>query len=176
MPREPGRRPPWAAELAASVRSDLPLNAHVAERVTLFVWRLGQSVHGRAGAAPFLGRRVHSLVDALWVRGLMGAELPRNVRAGHALRLPHGGRGVIVHPSVDIGRDVTLYHRVTLGVRNGQQGPRIGDGVYIGAGATVIGPIVVGERARIGAGAVVLADVSAGALAVGVPARERRHG
>lgn len=106
---------------------------------------------------------------------LLGAEIPSGTRIGRNLVLPHGGRGVIIHPAVRVGDDVTLYHQVTLGVRGSRDdAPVIGDGVYIGAKASVLGPVRVGPGARIGAGAVVIDDVPAGATATGVPARIRR--
>jgi serine O-acetyltransferase len=65
-----------------------------------------------------------------------------------------------------------IYHDVTLGGRSLQKvkrHPTIGDGVVIGAGARVLGPVMVGDRAQIGANAVVVRDVPAGAVVVGVP-------
>ncbi|WP_369816338.1 DapH/DapD/GlmU-related protein [Cellulomonas sp. Leaf334] len=55
----------------------------------------------------------------------------------------------------------------------GDGSPRVGDDVHLGAGSRVLGPVVVGDRAVVGANAVVVADVPAGAVAVGVPARSR---
>lgn len=106
---------------------------------------------------------------------LIGAEIPSGTRIGRNLRLPHGGRGVIVHPASRIGDDVTIYHQVTIGVRGSENdAPVIEDGVYIGAKASILGPVRVGTGARIGAGAVVLEDVPDGATAAGVPARIKR--
>ena len=59
---------------------------------------------------------------------------------------------------------------MTIGAER-RQAPTIGSGVFIGAGAKIIGPVVIGDRAKIGANAVVLADVPPGHTAVGVPAR-----
>ncbi|HEX2737978.1 MAG TPA: serine acetyltransferase, partial [Acidimicrobiia bacterium] len=98
--------------------------------------------------------------------------------------LPHGGRGVVLHPTVRLGRDVTLFHRTTLGIREALDdgnitlagdacGPVLGDGVYVGTGAAILGPIEIGERSKIGAGAVVLENVKPGTTVVGIPARGR---
>ena len=82
--------------------------------------------------------------------------------------------GVVIGETSVIGDDVTLYHQVTLGGVTwspGKRHPTLGDGVVIGAGAQVLGPITVGRDARIGANAVVLKDVPPGATMVGIPAR-----
>jgi serine O-acetyltransferase len=161
--------------LRATLRADYAVNdGTLTPKITLAVWRLGQAAHVTRSPLGFALRRVHSVLDALWVRGVIGAELPRSVPAGPGLRLPHGGRGVILHPRVTIGSGVTLYHQVTLGVRGGDTPPRLGDGVYVGAGAKVIGDLVVGAGSSLGANAVVLHDVPAGETWVGVPARSTR--
>jgi len=152
-------------------RGDLPLNPHWEPRTTLAIWRLGQTVHDQPGATAFLLRRVHGVLDGVWTRAVIGAELPRSASAGARLRLPHSGRGVILHPSCSLGDDVTLYHGVTLGVTGGSRPPVVGNGAYIGAGAKVIGQVSVGNQAKIGANAVVLRDVAAGTTVGGVPAR-----
>lgn len=70
-----------------------------------------------------------------------------------------------------IGRNVTIVAAVTIGTRNTARWPRIGDGVYIGTGARIIGDIDLGDGSKVGANAVVMQDVPAGATAVGIPAR-----
>jgi serine O-acetyltransferase len=115
---------------------------------------------------------LYRILDILVVRAIGSAEIPAMVRIGDGLGLVHGGNGVIIAPGVVIGNNCTIYHQVTLGVRNGYQGaPQIGDNVFIGAGAKILGPVKIGNNAKIGANAVVLNDVPDGATAVGVPAR-----
>jgi serine O-acetyltransferase len=88
-----------------------------------------------------------------------------------------GGGLYIAHPvgctlvAASIGENVTVISDVTFGVRD-RTWPRIGNGVYVGAGARVIGGITVGEGVRIGANAVVLRDVPPGVTVVGVPATQ----
>jgi len=77
----------------------------------------------------------------------------------------------VIHKEVVIGSNVTICQNVTVGGRGKAGAPVIEDNVFIGAGACVLGPVRIGNGARIGANAVVLADIPAGAVAVGIPAR-----
>lgn len=70
-----------------------------------------------------------------------------------------------------IGRNCSIISAVTIGMRNEHKFPTIGDGVFMGSGARILGDVVVGDGARIGANAVVIDDVPPGATAVGIPAR-----
>jgi serine O-acetyltransferase len=98
-----------------------------------------------------------------------GAVIGRNFFIDHGF--------VVIGETAVIGDEVTIYQHVTLGGTNptsgepGKRHPTIGDGVIIGSGAQVLGPILVGDRARIGANAVVTKDVPEGATMVGIPAR-----
>src|SRR5262249_17380015 len=82
--------------------------------------------------------------------------------------------GVVINGTVRGGKAVYLEHRVTIGAEN-RQCPVLGDNVFVGAGARIIGPVAIGDRARIGANAVVVHDVPAYATVVGVPARVVRQ-
>jgi serine O-acetyltransferase len=85
----------------------------------------------------------------------------------------------VIGETAQIGNDVTIYQNVTLGGTNpahgiaGKRHPTIQDGVIIGSGAQVLGPITVCPRARIGANSVVTKDVAEGATMVGIPARSQ---
>lgn len=158
-------------EARALLAADWAKNPFPMQRVTLLIWRTGQALCGRRGLGPFLARRVIQVLDALWIRGLLGSELPTQVICGPGVRLPHSARGVIIHPTCVIGANVVIYHRVTIGMLDTLPGPRIGDEVFIGAGAQVLGTITVGEGARIGAGAVLVRDADPHQTYVGVPAR-----
>lgn len=98
-----------------------------------------------------------------------GADIPINCEIGGGLLLPHPN-GVVIHPDVKIGPNCLIFQQVTLGMRDGGV-PSIGGHVDIGAGAKLLGPIIVGDHSKIGANAVVLTDVSAGATVIGIPAR-----
>ena len=78
--------------------------------------------------------------------------------------------GVVINGDVRGGEGVLIEHQVTIGAER-RQSPRIGDGVFIGAGAKVIGSVQVGAGARVGANAVVVHDVAPGTTVVGIPAR-----
>jgi len=89
---------------------------------------------------------------------------------GQSVYLDHA-TGIIIGASVEIGDDVTIMQNVTVGRRDAARAPRIGRGVLLASGATILGDISIGDFAKVGAGAVVTSDVPAGCTAVGVPAR-----
>src|SRR5439155_27201766 len=106
-------------------------------------------------------------------RFLTGIEIHPGARVGRRVFIDHG-MGVVIGETAEVGDDCTLYHRVTLGGTSwnkGKRHPTLGRGVVIGAGAKVLGPILVGDGAKIGSNAVVVRDVPPGATAVGIPAR-----
>lgn len=79
-------------------------------------------------------------------------------------------QGVVINSAVRGGANIKIEHQATIGAERGQS-PTLGADIFIGAGAKIIGAVIVGDGARIGANAVVLRDVPPGATAVGVPAR-----
>ncbi len=110
---------------------------------------------------------------AHWGRWLTGIEIQPGATIGRRVFIDHG-MGIVIGETAEIGDDSTLYHGVTLGGTSwnkGKRHPTLGRGVVIGAGAKVLGPILIGDGAKIGSNAVVVRDVPAGATAVGIPAR-----
>jgi serine O-acetyltransferase len=109
-------------------------------------------------------------------RFLTGIEIHPGARIGERLFIDHG-MAVVIGETVEIGNDVTMYQGVTLGGvdpasgQGGKRHPTIAPHVIIGANAQILGPILVGARARIGANAVVTKDVPEGATMVGNPAK-----
>lgn len=102
-----------------------------------------------------------------------GVEIHPAVQVGKRFFIDHG-TGVVIGETAVIGDDVTIYQGVTLGGTGkdtGKRHPTIGNNVMIGAGAKVLGPLVIGDNSRIAAGAVVLNDIPPNSTAVGVPAR-----
>lgn len=117
---------------------------------------------------PWLARIVSNV--ARWFTGI---EIHPGATIGRRFFIDHG-MGVVIGETAEIGDDCTLYHGVTLGGTSWQKGkrhPTLGNDVVIGAGAKVLGPILIGDDVRIGSNAVVLKDVPAGATVVGVPGR-----
>ena len=85
--------------------------------------------------------------------------------------------GVVIHSNACIGENCIIAQQVTIGGRSKQKNvPRIGNNVYIGAGAKVLGDISVGDDVVIGAGAVVIKSVEANCAVAGVPAKLIREG
>ena len=102
-----------------------------------------------------------------------GIELPKGTKVGEGFYIGHFG-GIIISGGAVIGRNCNISQGVTIGVagRGEKRGiPIIGDGVYIGPGAKVIGKIYVGNNVAIGANAVVTKDVPDNAVVVGIPAK-----
>jgi serine O-acetyltransferase len=100
---------------------------------------------------------------------LHGFDVPCIVKIGPGLYVPHPVGTVIM--ADEIGANVTLVSGITIGMRNEPDFPTIGDNVFIGAGARVLGDIKVGDNVNIGANAVVVKDVPANSTAIGVPAK-----
>jgi serine O-acetyltransferase len=123
----------------------------------------------------FIGRFISQIG-----RILTGIEIHPGATIGCCFVIDHG-TGVVVGETADIGDNVTLYHDVTLGgvapsVDSAAQigtkrHPTLGDGVIVGSGAQILGPITIGEHARVGANAVVTSDIPACVTAVGIPAK-----
>ena len=146
------------------------------------VFRLGQWVYEqpRRRLRWVPGRLAYWLASK-GVEATTGISLPASVRVGPGLYIGHFS-GIFIHSRVVLGRGCSVGQGVTIGTRgHGDQGvPVLGDGVYVGAGAKVLGGIRLGDGAAVGANAVVLRDVPPGHVAVGVPAhvqpRRRRQG
>jgi serine O-acetyltransferase len=107
---------------------------------------------------------------ARWITGI---EIHPGAVIGRRFFIDHG-MGVVIGETAEIGDGCTLYHGVTLGGTTWEKGkrhPTLADGVVVGAGAKILGPITIGAGAKIGSNAVVVKDVPPGATAIGIPAR-----
>ncbi len=106
-------------------------------------------------------------------RFLTGVEIHPGARLGRRFFIDHG-MGVVIGETASVGDDCTIYHQVTLGGttwNKGKRHPTLGNGVVVGAGAKILGPIDIGDGARVGSNAVVTRDVPANATVVGIPGR-----
>jgi serine O-acetyltransferase len=106
-------------------------------------------------------------------RWITGIEIHPGAKIGEGLFIDHGS-GVVIGETSVIGRNVTIYHGVTLGGTGkdkGKRHPTINDNVVIGAGAKLLGPISIGMNSKIGANSVVLIDVPEDSTVVGIPGR-----
>lgn len=140
------------------------LSAITVRGLAVVLFRLSQVLGKRSSLAGLFVKQVNHI--------LTGADLAFDCEVGKGLQLMHP-TGVVIGRNVRMGDECVLQQGVTLGGRHtGIEGhPHIGDKVFIGAGAKILGSITVGTGARIGANAVVLNDLPAGVAAVGVPAK-----
>lgn len=162
------------------VREDVRcvLERDPAARNLLEVWTIYPGVQAIA---------LHRMAHALWrhgwrylprwvsfcARALTQVDIHPGASIGARFFIDHGA-GVVIGETAEIGNDVTLYHGVTLGGtawRVGKRHPTLGNQVVVGAGAKILGPIMVGDGARVAANSVVIDAVPAGATVVGIPGR-----
>nr|GEW66786.1 serine acetyltransferase 5 [Tanacetum cinerariifolium] len=135
----------------------------------------------------FLACQAHRVAHKLWTQSrralalalqsrisdVFAVDIHPGAKLGKGILFDHA-TGVVVGETAVIGNNVSILHHVTLGgtgKAGGDRHPKIGDGVLIGAGATILGNVKIGAGAKIGAGSVVLIDVPPRATAVGNPAR-----
>ncbi|WP_420709958.1 serine O-acetyltransferase EpsC [Streptomyces sp. NRRL S-340] len=144
----------------------------------LGVHRVAHLLHGR-------GARLTARALMTCARALTGTEIHPGATLGRRVLIDHGAAVVIGETAV-VGDDVTIYHQVTLGavgwwrdnrrLPGERRHPVIGSGAVLGAGATVLGPVDIGDRAVIGAQALVLTDVPADTHVVAEKAVRKAHG
>src|SRR6202162_3359966 len=152
--RDPAARSTWEV-----VTCYPGFHALLIHRVAHWFWRMKMRGLGR-----FVSHRS---------RFLTGIEIHPGAKIGRRVFIDHG-MGVVIGETAEVGDDCTLYHGVTLGGTSwnkGKRHPTLGRAVVLGAGAKILGPILVGDGAKVGSNAVVVRDVPAGATAIGIPAR-----
>lgn len=158
--RDPAARNSW------EVLTAYPgLHALIGHRFAHWLWETG---------LKWLARFVSNIM-----RWLTGIEIHPGARIGRRFFIDHG-MGVVIGETAEIGDDCTLYHGVTLGGTSwkpGKRHPTLENCVVIGAGAKVLGPIRIGQRAKIGSNSVVVKDVPENATVVGIPGHivTKRH-
>jgi serine O-acetyltransferase len=159
--RAVARNDPAARSAFESMLCHTPLQA-------IFLYRIAHRLHSRYGV-PILARLLSTLA-----RFLTGVEIHPAAVIGQRFFIDHG-TGVVIGETTRIGDNCVMFHNVTLGGTGKHRGvrhPNVGDDVLIGTGATLLGPIHVGDGAKIGAGSFVrMHDVPASCTAAGTPAR-----
>lgn len=135
------------------------LHATVAYRFAHGLWK--RNWHTTARFMSYLARAV------------TGVDIHPGAQIGPGFFIDHGAC-VVIGETAEIGRNVTLYHGVTLGGVSwspGKRHPSLGDDVMVGAGAKILGPLTVGDGARVGANSVVVEEVPPEVTVIGIPAR-----
>ncbi|MCU7849029.1 MAG: serine O-acetyltransferase [Candidatus Thiodiazotropha sp. (ex Lucinoma kastoroae)] len=162
----------WKEDIQSVFERD-PAARNTFEIITTYPGVHAVFYHRFAHAIWHIGLKWLARVVSNIARLLTGIEIHPGAVIGRRFFIDHG-MGVVIGETAVIGDDCTLYHGVTLGGTSWEKGkrhPTLKNNVVVGAGAKVLGPIVVGEGARIGSNAVVVKDVPAGATVVGVPGK-----
>jgi serine O-acetyltransferase len=133
--------------------------ALLAYRFANKMWREGQKLGGLV---------IQGRIGDLW-----DLDIHPAAKIGSGIMIDHAN-SIVIGETAEVGDDTSILHGVTLGGRGSKRGdrhPKVGKGVFIGTGASILGNIKIGDGARIAAGSIVLQDVPANATAVGAPAR-----
>ena len=137
------------------------------------IYRFGRWVYFEANGGVLLWplKIMYILLNKFFVELLLGMYLPANCQIGKGVYL-NNYQGLVVNPNTKIGNNCSIGHGVIIGTAadGTARAPVIGNNVFIGSRAIVIGPITVGDNVRIGANAVVNRDVPANVTVAGVPA------
>lgn len=152
-----------------AVRSDLEIILNYSGLHAIWIHRLSHRLWQKDSTK--LAARTLSQIS----RFLTGIEIHPGAQIGRRFFIDHG-MGVVIGETTEIGDDVMLYHQVTLGGRSlakTKRHPTIGNRVTIGAGAKVLGPVVIGDDSAIGGNAVVVHDHPADSIITGIPAKSR---
>ncbi len=152
---------PAALSKASIVLNYSGLHAVWGYRIANSLWRKNRKLSGR--------------LVSQFTRFLTGIEIHPGATIGKRLFIDHG-MGVVIGETAEVGDDVLIYHGVTLGgvsTKKIKRHPTIGDGVMIGAGAKLLGPIVIGAGSSIGANSVVTKSAPPNSILTGVPAKSR---
>lgn len=139
------------------------LHAIVLHRLAHLLWR---------AKIPVIPRMISA-----FSRFLTGIEIHPGAKIGAGFFIDHG-MGVIIGETSEIGDNVLIYQGVTLGgtgKEKGKRHPTLGSNIVVGAGAKVLGAIVIGDNCKIGAGSVVISNVPSNSTVVGIPGRVVRQ-
>ena len=162
----------WRADVACVFQRD-PAARSTLEVVTTYPGVHAVLCHRVANRLWRRGWRYAARLVSYLARVWTAVDIHPGATIGQRFFIDHG-TGVVIGETAEIGDDVTLYHGVTLGGtswRKGKRHPTLGNGCVIGAGAKILGPVVLGDKAKVGANSVVIHDVPEARTAVGIPAK-----
>ncbi|GAA0855814.1 hypothetical protein GCM10008916_02850 [Clostridium nitritogenes] len=162
------------------LREDYKVNGLRLEKLWIVtIYRIGNKVY--YSTLPKVLKKfiliILNIIRKVFVVLLFKVEIPFSCKVGKGFKLMHPN-GIILHKNVIIGEYCTLYHQVTIGSNDKgdvNKVANIGNNVYIGSGAKLIGNIVIGDNSKIGANAVVINNVPKNSVAVGVPAKVKEQ-
>jgi len=154
-----------------TIFQDWSVNAgNLRSQIVLALFRMAQQFHQLPACWRWLGFPCFAFYE-LFVIWFLGIELSYKATIGSGLKLYHGV-ATVIHESVVMGKNCTLRHATTLGMRNRENDvPTLGDHVDIGCNSVLIGAIKIGDGVLIGAGSLVLHDVPENSVVAGNPAR-----
>jgi serine O-acetyltransferase len=161
-----------------NIRKDY--DRHERSLLSLSFWTMVNYRFGRWGLArrTWLARKSTSflyIISSLFIEITTANNIHRNMVVGEGFHLIHSGC-IRLHPDCVIGDRCGIMHEVTMGTNmNDDSPPTVGDDVFIGCGAKILGSIHIGDGARVASNSLVLVDVPAAATAIGVPARIIRY-
>ena len=163
-----------AYEDAKNIKEMDPATKSILEVIFLYPGFHAILFHRLAHALYKLGLRFIPRLVSQISRFITGIEIHPGAKIGDRLFIDHG-MGIVIGETAEIGNDCTIYHNVTLGGTGkdiNKRHPTIGNNVMIGAGAKVLGPIIIADNVKIGAGAVVLKEcLENGVTLVGMPSK-----
>lgn len=139
--------------------------------VALLTYRFGRwALERRHPLGRWLARKAYGAAN-LFVANVTKVWIPPQVTLGADFHIVHAEGSLSIHPDAVIGDRVGVMHNVTIGTNMGPGAPVIGDDVFIGVNATVLGPIRIGDRVRVAANTAVTTDVPSDSVVVGSPAK-----
>lgn len=156
------------------IAEDMKCNTHAKSKFVLAFYRIAFACGASSSRMVRLTTAPIRLLYRIVIDWVMGVDIPTKVIIGRRCVLYHS-TALVINEAVVIGDDCVLRHSVTIGNKMTDVGesasPLIGNGVEIGAGAIILGPITIGDGAKIGAGSVVTRSVDSNVVVVGNPAR-----
>ncbi|UYP46564.1 2,3,4,5-tetrahydropyridine-2,6-dicarboxylate N-acetyltransferase [Candidatus Lokiarchaeum ossiferum] len=158
------KKDPAAKNLVEVLTSYPGIQAVLLHRIAHFFFRLG---------LPFVPRYISNIA-----RQITGIDIHPGAKIGKNLFIDHG-TGVVIGETAEIGDNVILYQGVTLGgihLENEKRHPTLRNNIIVGAGAKLLGPIILGDNVKVGANSVVTKDIPPNSIVVGVPGRIIKNG